>query len=81
MHYKVITFHTNIYNFFTRNLLSLSKIVLKLAYGNVKFQTFPGVIAPDPRFKGRGRYRDGRGREGRRGEGKEKIKKKDRLRI
>ena len=56
---------------FTRNLFSFSKIALKLAYGNVEFQKFPGVISrTPPPFKGKGRNEPGRGgkRMGKEGE-------------
>jgi hypothetical protein len=62
----------------TRNQLSLSGNELKLTYGNVEFQNFPGEEPrpPAPRGgKGRERGVDerrgvaGRGREGREGDG------------
>jgi hypothetical protein len=54
--------------------LSFSQNALKLTCSNVEFQKFPGVIPPDPRFKGRGgEGREGEGREweGKGGEGRE----------
>jgi hypothetical protein len=43
---------------------------LKFTYVHLQFQKFfPGVIPPDPHYKGEGRERERRGREG--GEGGE----------
>jgi hypothetical protein len=48
-------------------ILALSENALKLIYGNVEFQNFPGE---DPRFKGREREGGKSGRKKRGGEGR-----------
>jgi hypothetical protein len=68
----------------TINQLSLSENALKLTYGNVEFQNFPGRT-PDPRSKGRereggksGRGGEGRGWGGRKGRGgREGLKERE----